>query len=352
MKRPSARASPAELAAALHEVSNALTVVLGWLDIAGGRAEDGPARNALEVAMSYARLGHGVARRAIGDHDGGSEAQRSAAVIARSAVLGITPAADRKGVSVRFESTTSLDDWVPDGDAVAQVLLNLLLNAVAFSPAGGTVTLSLGETDGAVVFRVTDEGPGIDPERAAALFVAPESTRPGGTGIGLVHAAAAARARGGELALARPGPGACFELSWPKRDARAPSRAPTEPVRLEGVRVLVLEDDPAVLGLIELALEARGASVIAITSRHDLGSFDADGPLSVALFDLSPIADDPRAALATLRARAGDVPVVLISGSANGAAELSDVDVCVWIRKPFEMGEVIEILRGLLVRAP
>ncbi|MCE7893970.1 MAG: sensor histidine kinase, partial [Sorangiineae bacterium PRO1] len=159
-------------------------------------------------------------------------------------------------------------------------------------------------------------------------------------------------ARGGELALARPGPGACFELSWPKRDARAPSRAPTEPVRLEGVRVLVLEDDPAVLGLIELALEARGASVIAITSRHDLGSFDAAGPLSVALFDLSPIADDPRAALASLRARAGDVPVVLISGSPNGAAELSDADVCAWIRKPFEMGEVIEILRGLLVRAP
>lgn len=350
MKRPSARASPAELAAALHEVSNALTVVLGWLDIAGGRADDGPARDALEVAMSYARLGHGVARRAIGDHDGSAEAQRSAAVLARAAVLGITPAADRKGVSVRFESTTSLDDWVPDGDAVAQVLLNLLLNAVAFSPAGGTVTLTLDQTESSVLFRVSDEGPGVDPERAATLFAAPESTRPGGTGIGLVHSAAAARARGGELALSRPGPGACFELSWPKREPRDPSRHPPEPVRLEGARVLVLEDDPAVLGLIELALEARGAAVIAITSGHELASFDVGGGLSAALFDLSPIADDPRAALATLRARVGAVPVVLISGSPTGAAELGDADVCAWIRKPFEMGEVIESLRGLLAR--
>jgi CheY-like chemotaxis protein len=236
---------------------------------------------------------------------------------------------------------------------VAQVLLNLLLNAVAFSPAGGTVTLGLGETDGAVVFRVTDEGPGIDPERAAALFVAPESTRPGGTGIG-PGACGGCGARAGRRAGAGPTrPGRVLRAVVAQaRRPRPPRAPPPNPSALEGVRVLVLEDDPAVLGLIELALEARGASVIAITSRHDLGSFDAAGPLSVALFDLSPIADDPRAALATLRARAGDVPVVLISGSPNGAAELSDADVCAWIRKPFEMGEVIEILRGLLVRAP
>lgn len=348
MKRPSASASPAELAAALHEVSNALTVVLGWLDIAGGRAQAGPARDALEVAVSYARLGHGVARRAIGDGDGGLAAERSAAVLARAAVLGITPAAERKGVHVRCESTTSLDDWVAEADAVAQILLNLLLNAVAFSPAGGVVTLTLREGDGGIVFRVIDEGPGIDPERAATLFTAPDSTRPGGTGIGLVHSSAAARERGGQLSLARPGPGACFELFWPKRPERADARPAPEPVRLDGARVLVLEDDPAVLGLIELALEARGAMVISVTSLHDLASFEVGGGLSAALFDLSPIADDPRGAIALLRARAGAVPVVLISGSPTGAPDLGHDDVRAWVRKPFEMGEVLAVLRALL----
>ncbi len=354
MKRPSASASPAELAAALHEVSNALTVVLGWLDIVGSRVQAGPARDALEVALSYARLGHGVARRAIGDGGGdgdgvgGFAAERSAATLARAAVLGITPAAERKGVHLRFESTTSLDDWVADADAVAQILLNLLLNAVAFSPAGGVVTLTLREDGGGMAFRVIDEGPGVDPERASTLFVAPESTRTGGTGIGLVHSSAAARERGGELRLARPGPGACFELFWPKRPERADARPPSEPVRLDGARVLVLEDDPAVLGLIELALEARGAVVISITNSHDIASFDLGTGLSAVLFDLSPIAEDPRGAIALLRQRAGHVPVVLISGSPTGAPDLGHDEVCTWIRKPFEMGEVIAVLRALL----
>lgn len=342
-------AAQRELAAALHEVGNALTVVLGWLDIARGRADDGPARDALEVAASYARLGHGMARRAIGSDDGSSDVERSAAALARAAVLGVTPAAERKGVGVHFETNTGLDDWVADGDAVVRILLNLLLNAVAFSPAGGVVTLSLAESDGSLAFRVSDEGPGIEPERAVSLFVAPDSTRPGGTGIGLVHSAAVARERGGELGLARSGPGACFELLWPKSDTKSGARHPTSPARLEGARVLVLEDDPAVLGLIELALEARGARVVSISSADDLSSFDLRAGLSAALFDLSPIASDPTGALGTLRQRAGDVPVVLISGSPTGVPEQIQEEVQAWIRKPFEMGEVIEVLRGLLV---
>lgn len=338
-----------ELAAALHEVSNALTVVLGWLEIAQARAADGPAQDALEVASRYARLGHGMARRAIGAGDGPGEVERSGSALARAAVLAVTPAAERKGVGVRFETSTGLDDWVADGDAVAQVLLNLLLNAVAFSPAGGAVTLALSDAPGSLVFRVSDEGPGIEPERAATLFVSPDSTRSGGAGVGLVHAASLARASGGELCLLRPGPGACFELSWPRREAKSGSRHPAAPVRLEGARVLVLEDDPAVLGLIELALEARGATVVAITHAGALGSFDALPGVSAALLDLSPIADDPARALHTLRERVGPLPVVVISGSPTGMPAALDGEVQAWVRKPFEMNEVVEVLRGLLV---
>src|SRR6186713_767717 len=47
----------ADLAGALHEVSNALTVVLGWLDVAYSRLEAGPARDAIDVARTHARLG-------------------------------------------------------------------------------------------------------------------------------------------------------------------------------------------------------------------------------------------------------------------------------------------------------
>ncbi|HKQ70859.1 MAG TPA: sensor histidine kinase, partial [Polyangiaceae bacterium] len=54
-----------DLAGALHEVSNALTVVLGWLDNARANA-DGAALEAIEVARAHAGLGHAIARRAVG----------------------------------------------------------------------------------------------------------------------------------------------------------------------------------------------------------------------------------------------------------------------------------------------
>src|SRR3954454_9465055 len=83
-------ASPAEdpgadLAGALHEVSNSLTVVLGWLDHAKHRTPAGEARQAIEVALSHARLGHTIARRAIGAEVAEGNVTRSAVSVARDA---------------------------------------------------------------------------------------------------------------------------------------------------------------------------------------------------------------------------------------------------------------------------
>src|SRR5512142_872238 len=60
------RLSAQELAGALHEVSNALTVVLGWLEVAQKHINDDQAGQAVNIALRQARFGHRVARRAIG----------------------------------------------------------------------------------------------------------------------------------------------------------------------------------------------------------------------------------------------------------------------------------------------
>ncbi|MFO0571117.1 MAG: hybrid sensor histidine kinase/response regulator [Polyangiaceae bacterium] len=337
-----------ELENALHEVSNALTVVLGWLEIARDRADDGAVRDAIDVAQSHARLGHGMARRAIGGSSPGAGVERSAAEVARAALLGVTPEAQKRRVTLRLETNTGVDDVVDDAELVAQILLNLLLNAVAFSPDGTSVSLAVAEADETLRFSVTDEGPGIAPDRVETLLDGGDSTRDGGAGIGLRHSRAAARSKGGELHLARPGPGACFVLSWPRAELRSGARVSSVPAtRLEGTEILVLEDDPAVLGLIEVALAARGAKVVSVTSRAELELVTGSG-FGAALLDLSPIADDPRAALDTLRQSAGTLPVVIISGSAAGLPDAVQDHVDGWVRKPFEMGEVIEVLRGLI----
>ena len=121
-----------------------------------------------------------------------------------------------------------------------------------------------------------------------------------------------------------------------------PASQATSPVR--GARVLVVEDDAAVCSLVDLALSARGAEVVLAGSRAEfLRALQDGGPFDAALVDLSPLAGDVSSAFAALQAACPGIPVILISGVASGVpAEVVD-HVTAWVRKPFEMGEVIEV---------
>src|SRR4051812_42638648 len=259
-----------DLAGALHEVSNALTVVLGWLDVATSRSDPHAAHEAVEVARLHAQLGHQIARAAIGAEVPEREnEQRSARSVLNAAALGVTPQANLRSVQVLVDAEEPGHALVRHASAALQILTNLLLNAIDFSPEGSEVMLSVRDIGSSVLFSVADQGPGIDPERVATLLTATKSTRRGGAGVGLRHSASLARSHGGELRVARSAPGACFELRWPIAEARSsvrPSRAAASNVR--GARVLVVEDDSAVCSLVELALEARGAEVVLAPSRE------------------------------------------------------------------------------------
>src|SRR3982750_476963 len=94
-----------DLAGALHEVSNALTVVLGWLDVATTRQDPQAIRDAVEVARLHARLGHHISRAAIGAEVPERECeQRSARSVLSAAALGVTPQAERRAVRVLIAS--------------------------------------------------------------------------------------------------------------------------------------------------------------------------------------------------------------------------------------------------------
>ena len=170
-----------DLAGALHEVSNSLTVVLGWLD----RAVQDPlsARKALKVARDHAWQGYRVARRAIGA-EVADDASHDASEVLAHAVEAVRCEADRKGVRVAFaESEGGGPPILEVSSAAQQILLNLLLNAIAFTPEGRVVRAAWRVVEGRVAFCVQDEGPGIEAERAATILNGPPSTRPGGAGI-------------------------------------------------------------------------------------------------------------------------------------------------------------------------
>jgi CheY-like chemotaxis protein len=374
-RRPAASAGDSEppapsdpgrdLAGALHEVSNALTVIVGWIERArepGRSAAD--LDRALEIAAARAAQARGLVRRAIGAEMPEDPPAAIAAVVA-DALTGVEPELGRAGIEAVQRVAPELAGRVIAGaPTVVQILTNLLLNAIALSPRGSTVRVevSLGPSArGGVVFAVVDEGPGIPPERRRTLFESGLSTRAGGAGIGLRHAAALARSLGGSLSLADSPRGARFELGWPLHAPPPPESglhllsdtAPTRPVSpasvrrvmpLHGSRILLVEDDDAVVDLLDTALSARGADVVSVRRRAELEDALASGPFDAALVDISPIKDDVTGALATARAASEALKVVLISGSAAQMPSLPDAWVSAWVRKPFEIAEILAAL--------
>lgn len=349
----SGRALPpaAELAEALHEVSNALTVIVGWVERAREAASDATdnplLERALAIAASRSRHARVIVRRAIGA-DVASEPALAVAELVADATLGLDPEARDEGVriaSLVADDAAALE--IAEASNVLQVLTNLLLNALAVSPVGGVVRLDVHRraSDGAAVFVVEDEGPGIPPARRATLLTAGVSTRVGGAGIGLACAASLARAGGGSLELVDGSGGARFELTWPALAPRPPvSDAKAPRPSLDGARILLVEDDGAIVELLQAVLGARGAAVVAIRTEVELASALATGPFDAALLDASPFAGALAPALERLYGTSPGARVLVISGSACAPVSVrAGLDVT-WVRKPFDVAELLAAL--------
>lgn len=356
-----------DLAGALHEVSNALTVLLGWVDAARTATNPALLSTALDIVASRASLARDIARRAIG----GAAAQAPptpVAALVGDVVLALSMEARRAHVAldahVDPEAATL---HVASGPALLQVLTNLLLNALAFSPQGSTVRVSAAALPAFVLLRVEDEGPGVPAAMRDRLFEGGVTSRPGGAGIGLRHSAALAARAGGELRLGSAERGTCFDLCWPlapgvaaplspslaappaaaeatKHPSVVPESAPrlvADRMSMEGARILVVEDDDAVIELLEMALEARGASVVSVRARGDLPRALQTGTFDAVLLDMSPLLGDVDGAVQELRQASPAARLVVMSGSVPHA----DIGAAaVWVRKPFEVREIVDAL--------
>ena len=125
-------------------------------------------------------------------------------------------AAAEKGVelAVREKFAHSLDNH--RGSLLCLIAANLIQNAIAVTPRGRRVDVSLVNGDGHLTLAVEDQGPGIPQEIRSHLFEPGRSTKPGGTGLGLAISHLLARQLGGELALARSSAdGTTFSLRLP-----------------------------------------------------------------------------------------------------------------------------------------
>jgi signal transduction histidine kinase len=99
---------------------------------------------------------------------------------------------------------------------VREVLVNLIMNAVAAMPAGGLISIRCSRMGVYAAISVTDTGQGIAREQHSAIFQPLESTRPDGSGLGLSVSRAIVEGYGGTLTVeSAPGEGATFTITLP-----------------------------------------------------------------------------------------------------------------------------------------
>ncbi|WP_400993348.1 ATP-binding protein [Agromyces sp. GXQ0307] len=203
------------LRAQSHEFSNKLHVVSGLLELGH-----------VDAAIAFIqRVGSGGPLSTLGEHDGIADVETAALVLAKRSRAG------ELGLGLDVDAASHLDatDDARERTDLATVIGNLVDNAIEACVLGGRIELSVRDDiePGAVVVRVDDDGPGVPPDRRAAIFepdVSGKAPAPGKArrGIGLtIVQRVAARAGGGVDVETSPAGGARFvvRLPWRATDA-------------------------------------------------------------------------------------------------------------------------------------
>jgi CheY-like chemotaxis protein/anti-sigma regulatory factor (Ser/Thr protein kinase) len=204
--------------------------------------------------------------------------------------------------SKRLRVETQLDPDVAfavvDPARLKQVLYNYVSNAIKFTPEEGRIIIRIA-AQGPDLFRleVEDTGIGIPPEHLGKLFVefqqldASAAKKFQGTGLGLALTKRIVEAHGGRVEVrSTPGKGSTFSAILPRAMTAAPQRQPPAVLPAEANRpVLVVDDDPAALKLVETTLRQMGyRSLCASTAEEALRAAEADPPAVVVVDLLMP----------------------------------------------------------------
>jgi signal transduction histidine kinase len=155
-----------------------------------------------------------------------------------------TPVAEHRGISVETDIQSALGLIHADADRLQRVVLNLLDNAIKFTPSGGRITLAVHQKTGEVEISVRDTGRGMTPQEVAGALESDRGSPAGGGGLGLTIARAIVEAHGGRMGIeSSPGQGSLVWLTLPCNNCSTSSNAEVTPWQHGPGRVELLARD-------------------------------------------------------------------------------------------------------------
>jgi PAS domain S-box-containing protein len=283
------------LATLSHELRTPLNAVIGWSRMLNsGRldrenslhAQEVIERNAwaqkqiIEDILDVSRVITGKLQLHLGPVN--------LAAVVDAALDAVRPALDAKDIRIETKLDLNLRAISGDSDRLQQVVWNVLSNAAKFTPTGGQVDISVRQNGTHALIQVRDSGPGID--RAFLPYVFERfrqadgsTTRThGGLGLGLAIVRHLVELHGGTIAVENraDGSGAIFTISLPlptgflqkeileRANAAFGARQAEQP-NLEGLNILIVDDEPDALDVITVELVQYGANVTGVTDAEE-----------------------------------------------------------------------------------
>ena len=370
------------LATLSHELRTPLNAVIGWSRMLGsGRLDRESSKHALEVIernawaqkqiiediLDVSRVITGKLQLNVSPVD--------LVAVMDAALDAVRPAMEAKEIKIETIIDASLRMISGDANRLQQVIWNILSNAAKFTPNRGRVEISVSQTAAHVQIQVKDSGPGIEPAFLPYVFerfrqADGSITRThGGLGLGLAIARHLVELHGGTIGVENrdDGQGAVFtiRLPLPSGELRPEALAgadsavkenQSEQASLEGLAILIVDDETDALDLITVELAQHGAKVTAVTSAEDALKALDQGNFDLLISDISMPKIDGYDLIRQIRKNEAGInqkiPAVALTAYARVQDRMQAImaGYSTHIAKPVDANELLTVIASLAGR--
>jgi PAS domain S-box-containing protein len=374
------------LATVSHELRTPLTAIMGWAHLLrAGQIDAKGAGNALETIernaraqsqliddlLDVSRIITGKLRLDVRQIDPSS--------FIESAIEALHPAAEAKDIRIQKVMDTGVISVAGDPARLQQVVWNLLSNAIKFTPKGGRVQVRLERVNSHIEIVVSDTGVGIRPEFLPHVFdrfrQADQATtrQHGGLGLGLAIVRHLVELHGGTIQAESRGEdqGATFTVKLPvvpvyqkeNFDERVHPAARDAlpsfgyPEKLDGLKILVVDDEGDTRELLSIGLKQCGAEVtLAGSVKEALEAIEKARP-EILISDIGMPVEDGYELIKKVRAlpaeRGGKIPAIALTAYARTEDRLRALRTGyqMHVPKPVELAELVAVIASLVQRS-